>query len=328
MDLKRTGQPIALLPAVGVVLVTLLLLHTGTHAPVASHVGALSWSSPTNATNGVLDSQLNASVPTDLVSLTGAGSGYGLFAGLGGIEEVGGSGAVISTADLSSQGPNETRVAWVPDNASAGDHLSEIYSASLEVFRPSGVPVSGAAELTVTFSASGGPSTNLSQASAVSMTITLAKWPWIHPTDSLALELPIAPRNSSEEMLLNGSTDTMDCADARSQQVREFLQWSPTALVTDPSGDVIPQAPAAAVLGSPSNATVEVLVPGGSPAFVGLQYTVDIGVLPIVPPTSLPTAELVAALLGVGVLGGGLIIAVRWAWSRPSDLTNVSEDSR
>jgi len=180
----------------------------------------------------------------------------------------------------------------------------------------------------VSFTNPGGPHADISAASNVTMAISVTNWPWLHPKDSLALVFPLEPSNNTTEQLAAGPTDTIDCIASDSHDMEESVTWSPQAIGTDASGDVIPVSPSTAVFGTGNNATLDVLIPGGSTGFVSIQYTLTVAVVAHPVTAAVPFLEAVGVTVGAGAVGVLAILEVRRAWSRPPDLAEGAEADR
>jgi hypothetical protein len=318
MNLGRPGHPVALLPAVAVIALVLLVLHTGTHPPPRVQVDPIEWSSELNATNGIVSTHRSVIGPSVGVTPATSPGDPGIFSGLIGLQELGASGAIISAADFSEAG-------WIVVNQSTPTEISSVYSAVVPVYRPTNPLYTAAVDVAVDISAPGGSGVNATAASEVTLSITVAKWPWIHPTDSLAMLLSLAPGNATGEHLSAGATNTMEVVANATGDLREYFAWSAAATVTDPSGDVFQLVPAAAVTLNNSSTIVELVVPGGTPGFVDLQYGVVLGLPVTNPEGSLPTVVVAEVVVVGGALGTAAVAVMRWTWNRPPALGAIPE---
>jgi hypothetical protein len=315
------GHPWTLVPALAVGAVVLLLLHFGSTAAPNAQVGPVQMTSQYNGSNGVVSMHLSDLGPAVTVSSARGSDPYGMYAGLGGIEELGSVGTVLSYANFSSTG-------WTVSNQSSAGRLSIGYAADMIVDRHGGGNTSSPAGVTVLITAPGGSGASVSAATNVTLAISISEWPWLHPKDTLALLLPLWPSNTSSAHLADGGTDTMNCVASDSNASKEYFSWAPQVEATDASGDVLSLAPSTAVLGGGPNATLEVLVPGVSSGLVGLQYAVTIAVVTHLGGASLPESEVLAAGLGAGIVGIALCIQFRATWARSSSLQRAEEDPR
>lgn len=311
------GSAVSLLPALAVLLVVGLLLAVSTPSSPVHQAGKGAWIHPDTFGNGMVQTVLSPSAPAMTVAAQGQAGSYGLYAGLGGLEEVSSVGGVLATADLAS-------THWTVRDSSGPAGLSMSYNASVPVIPRHGV-AGAPAKVIVLMVNPAGPQAPAAGASAVTMTITVNNWPWIHPVDSLTLLLPIWPNDTTSEHLAEGGTNTMNCVGNDSQQAQEFFTWGGQVIAVDPKGTDVTLATAASVTGSPQNSTVAVVLPGSSAGYAQYQYAVHLGILFTPPVASVPMVD---GLVGVGI--GGLVLlalvaGIRRTWSRPPSLGPLVE---
>ncbi|HEV2449563.1 MAG TPA: hypothetical protein VGU43_04025, partial [Thermoplasmata archaeon] len=192
MSATRPTTPVRSLPArawapafLAALVVALVLLGSSPsgHGPLPS---AGSWSGGSTWGNGVTTAVFLPAQPGVTVSADAAESGYGLYAGLGGLGEYAPNGTLEAGADFS-------HAHWQVTDRSTSSQLQHDYAANVAVGTRGSVDI----QVNFTMAASGGPSGESS--TAVSYTISAQNWPWSSSSDELGALLPIWPNDNSLE---------------------------------------------------------------------------------------------------------------------------------
>ena len=293
-------------PALIAILVAALALFL--YAPYAPQGSSGHWSSATRWSDPSVSAEFLPDHPAVTVGPTTSGEGYGLYAGLTSLEEVGPSGRAVALAVL---GPR----AWSFAPGASDGPLRAQYSAVAPVTDPSGRTI-GSTELSVLFSA-GPTSANATNDSVVAMMIGVTDWPWQASTDALALGLPLWPNDAALEHLSTGTgASGVLCLPDDGGPADEYLTWPAGSLTSSGAPGAGTVRSSYAGNGSDGVLTLTLLGVGGGSE---VRFLPQIGIIPG-PSAPVPWG----AYVGVGALGAGLaagvVMVLRRSWNAPPSL--------
>ena len=307
-------RPFAPAALVGLV-VGVVLAATLAPAPSAQ-AGVGTWSGPGAWTNGGFTVQLESDHPAATVSAGGSASPYGLYAGLGSVQEIAPNGSVVGEARTIGWG-------WSAQNVSTSSGLSVSYNGDFEVTPASSNTTLGSVALSVNFSAPSAPSG--SAANRLAFTITLRGWPLQHPTDQLLVGMPLWPQSSSAAYLssVSGVGSTIVCRANDSGAVVESFSWG-SAAVAQGAGGATQRLPASTSLSGGSGlTTVSVAFAPGAAASgpISFDSLVEVPALPA-PSTALTVPVMLGLALAVAGAALGALV-VRRSWRQPPRLESA-----
>lgn len=280
----------ALLAALAVALVLLGSSPSG-HGP---HPSAGAWSGGSTWGNGVATAVFLPDRPGVTVASDSAESGYGLYAGLGGLGEYSVNGTLVAAADFSG-------AHWSVTDRSTPRLLLHEYAAAVAVGGRGSVDI----QVNFTMAASGGPSG--ASASAVSYTISAQHWPWSSGSDELGVVLPLWPNNDSLEHIdLLAQGTTMNCVSNETGTAEEYFGWGGAIEAREPRGQLAALEPSAIVSGNPEYVPLVVLLTGAPGGYAQFSYDPVVGILARPTAGGLPVTDL---LVGLGVAGAGVGLA-------------------
>ncbi|MCI4334885.1 MAG: hypothetical protein L3K04_04595 [Thermoplasmata archaeon] len=282
----RTTPARSWVPAFLAALVVALLLLGSSPSVRGSAPSAGSWSGGTTWTNGITTAEFLPHLPGVTVAAVDGDSGYGLYAGLGGLGEYTPGGQLVAAAQLSG-------AHWSALNLSTPQEMVMDYAASV----PVGSSPSSAVHLQVNFTegADGAPAS----ISPTTVTFTIAEqgWPWSQSGDVLGVLLPLWPSNDSLEHIdttVHGQT--MNCLTNDSGRASEFFGWGGAASARGPSGQLAALTPSALVSGSGEYVPLVVLLEGSPGGYRSMSYDPQVGIIAGSVAGSVPLAALGVSL--------------------------------
>ncbi|HEV2316526.1 MAG TPA: hypothetical protein VGV89_03000, partial [Thermoplasmata archaeon] len=272
------------------------------------------WSGADQWTNGVIVASFVPDRPAVTVASVTGEAGYGLYAGVFALEEIGTNGSTVASADL-------VAAHWSVSNGSSTDQLALNYTASVPVIGSTDGTDLGAPVVSINFT-SVAPAANSGSASFVAFGLAVSGWPWNAPQDTLAASMPLWPNNVSLEQLSGlGSSDNVYCDPNDSLSHQEYFSWESQATATWSGGAMRELPTDSQVTGGPRYASV--LVRFGSPGtsgYGGLRYDPRVGVLSGAAAPALGLLEYAAIGAGLAGLAIAVVVVQRRAWSRPPSL--------
>ncbi|MGB6501516.1 MAG: hypothetical protein WBG19_09000 [Thermoplasmata archaeon] len=327
--IRDPGLPRAHLPLGGVAAVAIVLLLA---LPPSAHAAPVYTPPSTGYTpgawnNSVVRCTFDPHVPAVAVTANSARTA-GMWMGAGALTETSTLGVVTATASLGS-------ATWAATNLSAPNVYSLAYHSLVPVTL--GVASLGTADVTVTFVLLDTPGAAGPADRNVTITLSVAGWPWQPLAENLQANLTLAPASPSNEHLVNlgtaGSPTILSVAN-RSAAPAAYLNASPSADVTNSSG-ILRTIPIASSLLSLTPEGGTLAVSFGAPAAdaKAINYTATMSISPAQPigpnlplPGHLPTTDL-AAVAGAALIASlGLAAATRRARRSRSDLVYVEEE--
>jgi hypothetical protein len=203
------------------------------------------------------------------------------------------------------------------------------YNSSVPVQPPSTGRTLGTTTVIVNFSAPA-PASPAAASGVVGMSVAVLDWPWVQPTDELALAMPLWPQNTSLAHLAgsNGTANTIQCLSPSASAPLESFTWEMNATSGAGAQSSHTLQVATHLSGDPTFTTVEVVFTGGAGGYSALHYDPLVSV-PVPPFAPAPSVGEYAALLGVGAIAALVgVLGLRSVWNRPPSLEVVPEPRR
>jgi hypothetical protein len=298
---RRMGRGVAaFLPAAIGTLVILLVLAFS--LPPHSPSGAFGEWNPAGWSDGTLTVSPARDHPAVTVAAASASERYGLYAGVGWVNELAPGGAVRASATLGDG-------RWTMQNLSGPTGLTLNYVARLNVTEPGQVVPIGVAGTFVNFTLE--PPTSSPSVTGVEFSIAVTQWPWVATQDRLAIVMPLWPSDPSAAYLAEvaGLANMIDCNPTGSSTPLEFFAWADHGTAVTAGGGSVALAASTSISGGASATNVTVLFSGTPGGYTVLRYDPTVGL-------TLPSAPhpLSLAVLGA-ITGGGVAAALVGAWS-------------
>jgi hypothetical protein len=304
---------------VGVVLVAVLLVATG--SPAASASWGSGQSGPTSWTNGLVLCQFAAMSPSVGVSALSL-NGTGVVLSVLSVSELRPDGSVAASANLSW-------AQWNVSNLSSEDAFELSYSFEAPLVGPTGAPLPGSAGLTVSFLLPAYQGSPAGATDTVAAVVSVMNWAWQSSSDHLAMVFATAPSFPAAEHLRTSSSTgwLVDGVSNRTGSPLEQVGASSTAAAVETSGATATVVANASVpVATPAWAEVAVSFGTSAGAFRAITYESHIAIVLPATVAGVPLSELAAA--GVGALLVSLLVAAgaRRVRQRPSKLIYVTEE--
>jgi hypothetical protein len=290
----RTLPVRAWVPAFLAALVVALVLLGSSPSGHGRLPSAGAWSGGSTWGNGLATAVFEPTQPGVTVSAVQGESGYGLYAGLGGLGEYTTGGTLVASADFAD-------AHWQVTDRSTPALLEHDYAATVGV----GAHGSVAIEVNFTMAAAGGPAGVSS--TAVTYTIAEQGWPWVSNADELGTLQPLWPNNTSLEHIdLTAQGTRMDCLSNETGTAQEYFDWGGSMVARGPSGALAALEPSLELSGNSQYVPLVVLLTGAPGGYSQFSYDPAVGILTPAAPAGLPLSDL---LIGLGAAGAGVFLA-------------------
>jgi hypothetical protein len=309
----RTGV-MKCIPFAGVIALVLSVFPLAAAGPVAAGgwaPSASSWS------NGVLRADFDPHLPAVTVA-PARSSVYGLYAGLGALEELSPSGSLVASSSAAA-------TSWSVTPSTAAGVYTMSYGGRMAVLSaaPSRTFL-GTVNVLVNFTSSAAADPTSLNSTSVEFTVFAGGWPWVGVQDRLAVGLPVWPNSTSDQHLgwATGAPSRLDCVSNENASSIEYLDWAPTATASSMSGDA-PLQVTAMISGNQSLSNVLLVFGGQTGGYASLHYDPRVGLTISSKILGLPLYEYVVVGSAAGAVSALAALGFRRSRQRRWSLEGV-----